>query len=246
MAYDSLTALLLEKLQIEVPPVALAWVMERPASVPQTGKEAPSFCSFWRWGEQEVFYASAEQSLGCPLGGMVAGFPLGAEREREARELMADFCEAEGEAPLDDVGLRREIEQTARVDRKAAGLVAGPLWEMPIPPDVVLVWGTIIQAAVLQEVSGPLMWKNNPQGAVFTRPSCSVLPIAMLHGKTAMSLGCIGMRTYTKMPAHLYLLAVPAAHLEQLELDLQKIEDPAGRMAFYQEKLSAGTAQAQA
>lgn len=245
MAYDRLTELLQEKLQIELPPVALSWVTERPASVPQTGKESPSFCSFWRWGEQHVFYAAAEQSIGCPLGGLVAGFPLPEERADEAHELMAEFCEAEGDAPMDDAALRRELEQTPKVASNAAGIVAGPLWEVPLPPDVVLVWGTIIQAAVLQEVSGPLMWKNNPQGAVFTRPSCSVLPIAMLHGKTAMSLGCIGMRAYTQIPNNLYLLAIPGGGLEQLEQDLQKIEDPAGRMAFYEEKLRTGMQRSQ-
>lgn len=243
MDYQKLTEVLMERLKVELPPVALAWVTEPPAGVQQTGKESPSFCTFWRWGEREVFYAAAEQGLGCPLGALVAGFPLPDERRAEAHELMAEFCEAEGEQPQDEATLLQEVEQTAKVTKPASGVVVGPLWQFPIQPDVVLLWGTIIQAAVLQEAVGPLMWRNNPQGAVFTRPSCSVLPIAMQHGKPSMSLGCAGMRAYTQVPADLFLLALPAGRLEDIQQGLLKIEDPAARMQFYEEKLRAGMAQ---
>lgn len=65
MGYTELTELLLEKLAIELPPVALAFVPERPAEVPVMGKPSPSFCTFWRWGERSVFYAAADQHLEC-------------------------------------------------------------------------------------------------------------------------------------------------------------------------------------
>lgn len=245
--YQKLTEILMERLNVELPPVAMTWVAERPAQVQQTGKESPSFCSFWRWGEQQTFYAAAEQALGCPLGGMVAGFPLPDDRRAEAHELLAEFCEAEGDHSHshDEAALMQEIEQTARVTKPASGVVTGPLWEFPLAADVVLVWGTIIQAAVLQEAVGPLMWKNNPQGAVFTRPSCSVLPIAMLNSKPAMSLGCAGMRAYTGIPENLFLVALPGDRLEQIAEGLLKIEDPADRMRFYEERLRAGMAQQQ-
>lgn len=243
--FQELTNVLLERLHVELPPVAIAWVTERPAQVPQTGKESPSFCTFWRWAEQQVFYAAADQGAGCPLGALVAGFPLPPDRLAEAHELMAEFCEAEGEHPRDEAELRQEVEQTAKVTKPASGIVAGPLWQFPLSPDVVLVWATIIQAAVLQEAVGPLMWKNNPQGAIFTRPSCSVLPIAMLHSKPAMSLGCAGMRAYTQVPDNLFLLALPADRLDDIAQGLRTIEDPAARMRFYEERLRVGMAQQQ-
>ncbi|MBI4497893.1 MAG: DUF169 domain-containing protein [Chloroflexi bacterium] len=240
MGYRELTELLLEKLQILYPPAALSFVPERPAEVPATGKDVPSFCALWRWGETALFYASPEQHvMGCAIGGMVAGFPLPREKAQEVLDLMAEYCEGE-EAAVPD-----EVAQTARVTKPAAGVVYGPLWQFPLPPDVVVMWANIIQVAVLQEVTGPVMWRNNPQGAVFTRPACSVLPIAMTHGKPAMSLGCAGMRAYTQVPDDLCLVALPGDRLGQLEEDLRKLADPQARMQFYLDKLQASMAQQQ-
>lgn len=152
-------------------------------------------------------------------------------------DMMAEFCEGEA------VALSDEVAQTARITKPAAGVVYGPLWQFPLQPDLVVVWATIIQAVVLQEVAGAVMWRNNPQGAVFTRPACSVLPIAMPHDKASLSLGCVGVRTYTQIPDGVYLLALPGSRLDQLKEHLKKIENPGERLQFYSERLRAGMAQ---
>ena len=51
-----LTELLADRLDIQLPPVGLAFVREHPSNVPQLVKEAPSFCTLWRWAEERVFY----------------------------------------------------------------------------------------------------------------------------------------------------------------------------------------------
>jgi uncharacterized protein (DUF169 family) len=236
----NLTQLLQEKLLLDLPPVGLAFVDGPPDGVMEMGKEPPSFCTLWRWGETAVFYAGREHHLGCLVGGMVSGVPLGPGQLDEVWQLMEEMCRAEdpsagsGQAVPSD-----EPERVPRVQRPWRGIVYGPLWRFPLEPDLALLWLTIVQAGVLQDVAGRVLWRGNPEGANFTRPACSVLPIAMERERPALSLGCVGMRAYTQLPPELCLLAVPGPALSRLEHQLQEIEDPEARIQAYLDKLRA-------
>lgn len=246
MGLMEVTRLLQEKLFLELPPVGMAFVDEPPEGVLVMGKEPPSFCSLWRWGERSVFYASAEQHLGCLVGGMVAGVPLAEPQVDEVKQLMEEMCHAE-DLPPDDPAQVPVIR-----GRKWTGIVYGPLWRFPVKagdkppryeggvePDLALMWVTIVQAGVLQDVAGRVLWRGNAEGANFARPACSVLAIALDRDKPALSLGCVGMWTYTQLPRELCLLAVPGSQLPLLEEALQGIEDPEARMQGYVDKLKA-------
>lgn len=224
----------MERVQIVWPPVALAFVLEPPPGVPPMGKESPSFCTFWRWGERSLFHASAQQHLGCPIGAMVAGFPLPPEALQELPALMNEMCEGE------EAGMDEEIARTPRVAKPAQAIVYGPLWQFPMELDLVLIWANMVQMAVLQEIGGAILWRGRPQGAVFTRPACSVLAIALEQQQPALSLGCAGLRAYTGVPNDLFPLAIPASQLPHLEAALAAREDTTERLHYYLEKLRAG------
>ncbi len=228
-----ITELLAEKLSIELPPVALLFVEAPPADVPALGRESPSFCTLWRMAEGQVFYASAEQHLGCAIGGMVSGFVPQEGNLFQLGALLQEMCE-EGEDPY------QEIAQAARFSTRNGGVVYGPLWKFPMQPQLVLLWASLPQLGVLQEVTGSIMWRNNPQGATFTRPACSVLAIADAHGKAAMSLGCIGMRAYTKVPSQYMLIALPGGQLDKLQEGLEQKQDAQERLRLYEERLRTG------
>lgn len=227
-----ITRLLQERLLLELPPVGIAFVDSPPPEVMVLGKEPPSFCTLWRWGERGVFYAARERHLGCLVGGMVSGVPLEPGQLDEVRQALDDLCKAE-DVPAD------EVEQVPRIRSEWQGVVYGPLWRFPLRPDLALLWLTIVQAGVLQEVAGQVLWRGNPGGAIFARPACSVLPIALDKERPALSLGCIGMRAYTQLPNQFCLLAVPGTMLPHLQEVLPQIEDPEARMAVYVEKLRA-------
>ena len=229
----NLTQLLANRLGIEIPPVAMAFVKDRPADVPPLYRDPPSFCSLWRMAELRVLYASAEQHEGCGIGGVVSGFMSDEGQEDELAALLTEMCDAE-------VGTTEEIAETARFVDPGAGVVYGPLWRMPLEPDLVLMWATLPQMGVVQEIVGRIMWRNNPQGAVFTRPACGVLPIAHQHGRTAMSLGCVGMRLYTGIPPSLFLIAMPTAQIELLGSGLESRGDLGERLEHYTGRLGPG------
>lgn len=231
--YLKLTELLAEKLDIQLPPIGLAFVDEPPPDVPTLVKESQSFCTLWRWAEQSVFYATGDQHLGCAIGGMVAGFLEPENRLDELAAALDEMCEARQ-------GTEDEIAQTPRFDHDRAGIVYGPLWKMPIAPDIALLWATLPQMGVLQEITGAVIWRDNPHGAVFTRPACGVLAIADTHSKPAMSLGCTGMRLYTNIPPQLFLVAIPQNRLGDVEVGLRDKKDAAERLQFYQQKLARG------
>ena len=238
----NLVQLLADRLRIEIPPVGMSFVEERPAGVAPLYRDPPSFCSLWRLAELRVFYATAEQHDGCGIGGVVSGFRSPVGREDELAALLTELCEVE-------VGTAEEIARTARFQpsgcvsepaHERGGVIYGPIWKMPVEPDLALMWATLPQMGVIQEIVGKIMWRDNPQGAVFTRPACGVLPIAHEHQRTALSLGCIGMRLYTEMPAYLFLVAMHPSELPKLEQGLESRDDIAERLEHYGARLSGG------
>ncbi len=74
--YQELAQRFNDELQLKQPPIGLAFVDEVPESVQHTKARVPSACTFWRLGEQGVFYATAEDHSECPIGMMTMGFPM--------------------------------------------------------------------------------------------------------------------------------------------------------------------------
>ena len=212
--HANLAERLQEQLGLELPPVAVARVPEQPTGIPRPGGASPSTCSFWRRAESEVFYAAAEDHFHCPIGAMVMGFDLPEGKMQELIGLVQEMCSINYLSP-------DEVAHIPKFAEKATGIVYGPLGRFPLEPDVVLVWATPMQAMLLQETAGLAQWSATPQGAVFGRPACGVLPIALGRGKTTISLGCIGMRTNTDIPAQLCLVAVPGSELGRLGTALE-------------------------
>ncbi len=143
-----ITELLGEKLQMEFSPVALAFADECPDGAYTLAKEPPSFCALWRWGEDRVFYASAAEHLGCPIGGMVSGFASPDDNPAEMTQALLEMCE------VGDYDPEEEIANTARFKHDNRGIVYGPLWQYTLEPLVVVMWMTLPQMGVLQEIVG--------------------------------------------------------------------------------------------
>lgn len=215
-------------LALDTPPVALAFVTGPPDGVPATERVVPSSCSFWRQAEQGVFYASAEQHFNCPVGAMVMGFELPAALQEQLGGLVGKMCECGYLSP-------EEAASIPSVGRGSAGIVYGPLAAFPMEPDVVLVWLTPTQAMLFSEAAGGASWSTPPPTAT-GRPACAVLPLAMVNSSTSLSLGCMGMRTFTDVAEDRLLAAIPASKLDELVDSLQRTMAANEQMrAFYQE-----------
>lgn len=236
MDNQTLTELLAGRLLIDIPPVGLRWLEAAPAGVTVLGKTPPSFCALWRLGERATFYAPAAEHKECLIGAHMAGFTLDADEMDEAYAMMADMCATE-QVPSDNLGV------LTRAPKQAAGILYGPLWTYPGTPDALVVWATLAQAGVLQELLGPLAWPGNPQGVTFGRPACGVVGAAMTAQKPALHEGCVGMRLYTQLPRELCPIGLPGELLGPLGDRLLALTDGPARIEAYLEKMRAATGQ---
>lgn len=237
MSYHNTTEKISAAFQLDTPPVALAFVDEPPEGVPATDRAVPSSCSFWRQAEQGAFYAPAERHFNCAVGSMVMGFELPTGVQEQLGGLVGNMCECGYLNP-------EEAAAIPSVGRGSAGIVYGPLASFPVAPDVVLVWLTAAQAMLFSEAAGSANWAGSPTTAT-GRPACAVLPLAMVNGRPSLSLGCMGMRTFTEVADDRMVAAIPADKLDEFVAALERTMTANAQMqSFYEEHkrqvLSAG------
>lgn len=209
MERATLSQTLSEGLQLRRPPVALAFCDGPPEEIAEFDEEVPSACSFWVRAESQVFYAPARAHFNCPIGAMTMGFELPEAIERSLNEIVVKMV-GEGYISKD------EPPSIPSDRRRKAGIVYGPLTRFPLDPDVILIWIPPGQAMLFNEAAGSARWAQAMPATLFGRPTCAALPAAIGDARPTMSLGCIGMRTFTGISDELMLAAVPgpgAVHL---------------------------------
>ncbi len=219
-------------LELELPPVALAFVDEPPAGVESTDAVVPSACAFWRKAERGVFYAPAGAHFNCPIGAMVMGFDLSEPAQANLAAAVEMMCE------VAYIGAD-EPANIPTVKKGKTGIVYGPLREFPLEPDVAIVWVAPGQAMLVSEASGNSSWMEAASRTVFGRPACASLPSALDAAQPVLSLGCAGMRTFTEILPDRLLGVVPGPKLEDFERSLAATVEANRQMQSYYDRQSA-------
>lgn len=203
---DSLT----RNLNLARNPIGMAFVKEAPANVRRYAEAVPSACAFWKAAERELFYATAEDHYHCPIGAITQGFPIPQDVGAQAMELI----EKMGKLSYFEAAEAQNVP-TVRKDHKV--IVYGPLKDFDaLAPDVALLIANPFQAMMLSEIGGVVSWTNSAPGRVLGRPACAVIPSALSSGATALSVGCMGARTFADIKEEELLVAVPAHALAAL------------------------------
>lgn len=220
---------LVETLALDRQPVALAFTDEPPPGTAEPAGPVPSACSFWREAERGVFYARAEHHFNCPVGAMVMGFELPGEIGSQLGGLIESMCR-QGYIAMD------EPANIPTVTRRSRGILYGPLAELPAAPDVVLLWLSPAQAMIYSEAAGRANWGASLM-EVSGRPGCAALPRAVEGDQPGLSLGCIGMRTFTAISDDRMLAALPGSRAAQVAGELARIAGVNRSMeAYYQDQ----------
>jgi uncharacterized protein (DUF169 family) len=90
-------------------------------------------------------------------------------------------------------------------------VIYGPLAQIPLDPDVVLLFVDPGQTLILSEAAQQL---ENGMPPAMGRPACAIIPQAHNTGRSALSLGCCGARAYLDaLPNDVALYAIPGAAL---------------------------------
>lgn len=211
-AWAQLATHLESALDLDYPPVAMARVNQQPDGIVAWTQAEPSACSFWRRAEHEVFFADELSHMGCPIGALVMGFELSGPKQEELMNLIGNMCAV---AYLHE----DEVNLIPKFDPGPTGVVYGPLADFPLEPDNVILWITPKQTMYLEEALGGTRWSGQTT-TVFGRPACGVLPASASTGEMSLSLGCIGMRTFTEIPDGHSLATLPRESLSSLETRL--------------------------
>lgn len=220
-------------LELDMAPVAVAFVDSAPEGMPVSDAQVPSACSFWRLAEAGTFFAPAAAHFNCPVGAMTMGFDL---PDSVQQELMGAVTR------MMSCGYISEDEPAniPTIQTKPAGIAYGPLEDFPLDPDVVLLWLTPRQAMLFGEASGNSRWPAETPLPVLGRPACAALPVAMSGGHSALSLGCMGMRTFTEISEDRMLAVLPASAANTLVTKAASTADANEAMrGFYEGRKAA-------
>jgi uncharacterized protein (DUF169 family) len=119
------------------------------------------------------------------------------------------------------------------------GIIYGPLSKFPIKADLILCWLSPFQAMIWSEAGGGATWGTESVSTVFGRPACAALPASAHADRPALSLGCMGMRTFTEISEDRLLGVVPETRLSDFVSQLRKLRDINQSMACLYEARKA-------
>jgi uncharacterized protein (DUF169 family) len=207
---------LMAALELGEPPVALRFAYQVPNDIPSIDRDLPSSCSYWRAAENHTFFASSDQHLHCAVGAMVMGFALPDNVAAQLGEVIKTMADCGYLSPA-------EAGAIPVAPKGHVGIVYGPLAEAPQAPDLVLLWASAKQAMLCGEAAGSAAWTSEPT-TVTGRPGCAALPRAMSMETPAMSVGCIGMRTFTEISDDRIMVAIPCAGLATFVSELERLK----------------------
>lgn len=199
-----------ESLRLTQPPVAVAFADRVPDGVKVFHGSAPAGCRFWQEATTQVFATQAQQHDLCSIGMYThhledgPGFHMD-QVQTDLQDALKVFGDL-GYVRPEDMPFIPVLERATKV------VVYGPLAEMPMKPDVVLLFVQADQTLILSEASQQL---ENGLPPAMGRPACGVIPQAFNTGRTALSLGCCGARAYLDvLTPDVALYAIPGSKLE--------------------------------
>ena len=99
---------------------------------------------------------------------------------------------------------------------------------------------TAFQAMLLSEATGSVAWRGAGKEAhVFGRPACAVIPKALKESAAAVSVGCMGARTFAGIAEHEMIVAIPCDRLAGMSEEAARVLRANAEMRlFYEDKKS--------
>lgn len=172
--------------------------MPAPNAAGRTGA-VPAGCVFWMKAVDRAFSTGAADHANCSVGSYTHGFLTlaeAAQRDDVAAVLESGWVDEAAVGSLPHV-----LERPARV-------VYGPLAELEVEPDVVLLRIDGLALMTLKDAF--------PQLRIEGKPQCHIVALAKERGELAASVGCALSRARTGMRADEMTCALPAARLVEI------------------------------
>lgn len=202
---SEIAASLTASLKLKQPPVAVCFADSVPLGVERWVGKTPAGCRFWQEAAGRVFATwSGDHDL-CSIGLYTHNLtmtPAAATDLGDALKVFAQLSYVRDE----------DVAAIPVLASSPSFVIYGPLGQIPLDPDVVLLFVRADQTLILSEASQQLEGGLPP---AMGRPACAVIPQARNTGRTALSLGCCGARAYLDVLSDdVALYAIPGAELE--------------------------------
>jgi uncharacterized protein (DUF169 family) len=202
----SIAQTLTDSLQLSQPPIAVCFADSVPPEVKIFSGTVPAGCRFWQEAATRVFATQVQQHDLCSIGIYTHNLEMTPGAETDLGDALKVFGNL-GYVRPEDIPLIPVLKQKARV------IVYGPLAEVPLAADVVLLFVRADQTLILSEASQQM---ENGLPPAMGRPACAVVAQAFNSGRTALSLGCCGARAYLDvLTPEAALYAIPGAKIAE-------------------------------
>lgn len=196
---------LTQSLKLALPPIAISFAQTLPPGIDLFQGTAPAGCQFWQIAADRVFATVPGDHELCAIGTFthnLAGTPAHEADRADALKVFADL----GYVRPEDLAVVPVLRE------RHAYVIYGPLAQLPIAPDLVMLFvqpgQQLILSEAVQQVEGQWM-------PAMGRPACAIVPQALNSGRAALSLGCCGARAYLdQLTPDVALYAVPGANLD--------------------------------
>jgi uncharacterized protein (DUF169 family) len=205
-SYSEVSETLTKSLKLSQPPIAVCLTNDVPAVVEKWSGHAPAGCQFWQEAATRVFATSAADHGLCSIGQYTHNLEMSSASATDLKDTLKVLG-----------GLTYVREQDLAMipvlASKPKYVIYGPLAEVPLEPDVVLLFVQASQSLILSEASQQL---ENGLPPAMGRPACAVIPQARNTGRSALSLGCCGARAYLDvLTDDVALYAIPGVRIDE-------------------------------
>ncbi|HXE12581.1 MAG TPA: DUF169 domain-containing protein [Bryobacteraceae bacterium] len=195
---------LTESVSLSLPPVAVCFVDQVPEGVNNWLGRAPAGCRFWQEAATTVFATSPDDHGLCSIGMFTHNLKTTPEQDTDRDDSLKVFADLE-------YVREQDIPTIPVLKSRFAHIIYGPLASVPLPPDIVLLFGKAGQMLILSEATQQVEGGLPP---AMGRPACAIIPQAFNTGRAALSLGCCGARTYLDvLTDEVALWAIPGPKL---------------------------------
>jgi Uncharacterised ArCR, COG2043 len=197
---------LISSLELALPPVAVSITDVAPPNIPCYDGVVPAGCVFWQQAATRTFVTSAKGHALCSIGVHTHHLSQPAlSHLADLGDTLKAMCDLDYVRP-------EEVGAIPVIEREVNYIVYGPLAQMPLFPEVVLLFAHARQGLILSEAVARVD-KGIPPA--MGRPACAVVPQVVNHGNAAMSLGCCGARAYIDaLTDDMAMWALPGDKLE--------------------------------
>jgi uncharacterized protein (DUF169 family) len=200
--FSDISKTLTDSLHLSQAPVAVCLTDDIPAGVEAWSGQSPAGCRFWQEAANRVFATSAKDHNLCSIGQYTHNLDMNEASGKDLGDALKVFS---------DLGYVREqdIPLIPVLASKSKHVIYGPLDQIPVAPDVVLLFVRADQTLILSEASQQI---ENGLPPAMGRPACAVVPQAKNSGRSALSLGCCGARAYLDVLSDdIALYAIPGS-----------------------------------